>query len=99
MRAIFLEKINRQRFGGQPRICDASLSRITAQRFVLRYKCIAPFLLNIKFCTEKVVSIFSIFGVIFKKSMNFFKFKRLIRSFVFLGVIFEGMASSDNQNL
>ena len=68
----------------RPRIREASLlSRITAQCIALRYKCIWPLLLSIKFSTEKVLSIFSIFGVIFKKSMDFFKFKRSIRSFVF----------------
>ena len=82
-----------------PRICDASLSRIIAQRFAPLYKCIGLFLLSIKFSTEKVVSIFSIFEVIFKKSMDFFKFKRSIRSLVFLSVIFGGMASSDDQNV
>ena len=65
------------------RIRDASLSRITAPRFAPSYKCIRPFLLSIKFSTEMVWSIFSIFGVIFKKSMDFFKFKRSIRPSVF----------------
>ena len=38
------------------------------------------------------------FEVKFKKSMYFFKFRRSIRSFVSLGVIFEGMASTDDQS-
>ena len=75
---------------------DASLSRITAQRLAPLPECKGPFLLSIKFSTEKVVRIFSLFGVIFKKSMDSLKFKRLIRSFVLLGDIFGGIASSDN---
>ena len=55
------------------------------------------FLLSIKFSTENVLS-FWIFGVIFKKSMDFFKFISSIRSFDFLGPIFGNMASSDDQN-
>ena len=79
-----------------PRISDAFMSRITAQRFAPRYKRTRPFLLGIKFSIEKVPSIFPIFQVVFKKSIDFFKFKRSIRSIVFLGVIFEGMACSDD---
>ena len=74
------------------RICDASLMRITAQRFAPRSKRTGPFLLVIIFPIEKVVSIFPIFRDIFKKSLDFFKFKRSIRSFVFCSRHFRKLA-------
>ena len=75
-----------------PRRCDLSLSRITAQRFALRYKRTGPFLLGVKFSIKKMLSIFPIFRDIFKKSLDFFKFKRSIRSFVFCSRHFRKLA-------
>ena len=77
-------------------ICDASLSRKTAQGLAPHYKRIGPFLLSIKFPIEKVIIIFSILRVILMKSIDFFKFKRSIRSSVFLDVIFGGMYCSED---